>query len=247
MKKIKRILFVSVLGLVLIVLIATIVIGVSLDKIVKTGVETVAPTLTQTPVTLDSVGISLLTGSASIKGLVVGNPSGYQAPTAISIGRAAIRLSPGSLLSDKIVIRSVEVRAPEITFEGNPFGANNLSKILDNMNGAPSPASPGQNTSKKPAKKLEVDNFVLVGAKVHVQLTGILNKQLNLTLPDIHLVDLGQGTDGITAADLTRKVLQQIIAATVKEVGKAAEGLGGSTVGGGLNKIKSGLGSLFGK
>jgi uncharacterized protein involved in outer membrane biogenesis len=243
MKKIKKILFISIIGLLAVILIAAIVIGANLDRIVKLSVETVAPTITQTPVTLDSAGISLLTGSASLKGLVVGNPPGYQSPSAISIDKAAISLSPGSLLSDKIVIRSIEIHAPEITFEGNPFGANNLGKILDNVNGTPDTNGPVRPGTNKPAKKLEVDDFLLAGAKVHVHLTGFVKKDLDLTLPDIHLTDLGKDNDGITVVELTKKVLQQVIHSTITAVGKEAGNLSGSSV----NKIKSGLGGIFGK
>ena len=140
-----------------------VVIGINLDKIVKTAVETVAPKIAQTTVTLDSVSLSLLTGSASLNGLVVGNPSGYKSPFAISVGKAAVSVSPGSLLSDKIVVKSIEVRAPEITFEGNPFGANNLNQILANVNsaaGTNAPAAQTTTASGKPAKKLEVDDFL---------------------------------------------------------------------------------------
>jgi len=247
MKKIKKILVVSIIGLLAVILIAAIVIGANLDRIVKLSVETVAPTITQTPVTLDSAGISLLTGSASFKGLVVGNPPGYQSPSAIRIDKAAISLSPGSLLSDKIVIRSIEIHAPEITFEGNPFGANNLAKILDNVNGTPDTNGPIRPGTNKPAKKLEVDDFLLAGAKVHVQLTGFLNKDLDLTLPDIHLVDLGKGNDGITVVELTKEVLQQVIRSTITAVGKEAGSISGKTVGNSVNKIKSGLGGFFNK
>lgn len=247
MNKIKKILLVSAIGVIALILIATIIIGLSLDKIVKKGVETVAPGITKTTVTLDAVNISLLTGSAGVKGLVVGNPSGYQSASAISMDQAAVTISPASLLSDKIVIRSITIQAPEITFEGNPFGANNLSQILDNVNGTAKTNNPTTTASGKPAKKLEVDEFLLSGAKVHVQLTGILNKQLDLTLPDIHLVDLGKGADGITAVDLTQKVLQEVIASTIKAVGDEAGHVTGGSVGQGLNKIKSGLGGIFGK
>jgi uncharacterized protein involved in outer membrane biogenesis len=249
MKKIKKILFAAIIGLIALILIVSIVIGVNLDKIVKTAIETVAPTITQTPVTLNAVSLSVLTGSASVKSLIVGNPPGYQSPSAISIDQAAVSVAPASLLSDKIVVRSIAIQAPEITFEGNPFGANNLGKILDNVNGAAPANNPAPTTpSGKPAKKLEVDDFLLAGAKVHVQLTGIVKKQLNLTLPDIHLVDLGKDTDGITAAELTQKVLQQVITATVKAVGDVAQkNLSGHALGQGLNKIKSGLGNILGK
>ncbi|HTV75410.1 MAG TPA: hypothetical protein VMD57_00310, partial [Candidatus Baltobacteraceae bacterium] len=62
--------------------------------------------------------------------------------------------------------------------------------------------------------------------------------------------NLGTGPDGITATDLTRAIFQEITTATLKAVandttnlGKGAEKLGGS----GLDKLKQGIGSLFGK
>jgi uncharacterized protein involved in outer membrane biogenesis len=255
MKKIKSILVFVLIGLVVLVLVVAVVIGANLGRIVKAGIETVGPKITQTPITVDSVGLSLLSGSASVNGLVVGNPTGYQSTNAIDMDKASVSIAPGSLLSDKIVIKSVEVRAPQITFEGNPFGANNLSQLLDNVKGAPTtnevvPASQTASGTAKPAKKLEVDDFLIAGAKVHVQLTGIINKSLDLTLPDIHLTDLGKGTDGITAAELTQVVLKEVISATIKSVGEAAGSItnvSGKTLNGTVDKIKTGLGGIFGK
>jgi len=252
MKKIKKILLFAVIALVALLVIVAVVVGASLGKIVKAGIETVAPKITQTSVTVDSVDLSLLSGSAGINGLVVGNPTGYSATNAISMDKASVSISPGSLLSDKIVVKSIEVHAPQITFEGNPFGKNNLTDLLANVKGAPTTNETTQTTSgaTKPAKKLEVDDFLIAGAEVHVQLTGIINKSLDLTLPDIHLTDLGKGTDGITAAELTQDVLQEVISATIKSVGDAASSItnvGGKALGGTVDKIKSGLGGIFGK
>ena len=92
--------------------------------------------------------------------------------------------------------------------------------------------------------------YHFAGAKVHVQLTGIVSKSLDLTLPDIHLTDLGTGTDGITAAELTQDVLKEVISSTIKSVGEAAASITnvtGKTLNGTVNKIKSGLGGIFGK
>ena len=80
-----------------------------LGNIVKAGIETVGPKITQTTITVDAVDLSLLTGSARVKGLVVGNPEGYKAPNAISVGLAAVSVSPMSVLSDKIVVESIRV------------------------------------------------------------------------------------------------------------------------------------------
>ncbi len=201
MKKAKKILLIIGIGLLVLIVVAVIVVGLFLGKIVKAGMNTVGPKITQTTLTVDAVDVSMLTGSAKVKNLVIGNPEGYKAPNAISVGLAAVSVSPMSVLSDKIVVKSVRVESPEITFEGNPFGANNLKKIQDNVNAAAaslqSPLSTNQPAKTaapaKPGKKLEVDEFLITGAKIHFG-TGP-----TLPLPDIHLTDLGKGPEGITA------------------------------------------------
>ncbi len=49
---------------------------------------------------------------------------------------------------------------------------------------------------------------------------------MTLSLPDIHLTDLGTNSDGITPADLTRVVLKAVTTATVKAVSASASDLG---------------------
>jgi hypothetical protein len=247
------------IGILVLLVVGVLVVGVFLGGIVKVGMEAVGPKITQTSLTVSSVNVSLLGGSAGVNGLVLGNPEGYKAPQAISVGKAAVSISPGSLLSDKIVIHSIEVRDAEITFEGNPLGANNLSKLMDNVNAMTAsankvdtnaPAATPTAGARKPAKKLEVDDFLMTGAKVHANLTGLINKEITLTLPDIHFTDLGKGNDGVTAADLTKKVLGEITTGTIKALTDAVANLGKGVTGAagaGVDKLKKGLGGLFGK
>ncbi len=251
----KKILVSIVVVLVVLIIVAVIVVGFFLGAIVKKGVETIGPKITQVSIKVDKVNLSLLTGSAGIKGLIVGNPEGYKTPQAISVGSAAVGVNPFSVLSDKIIVRSVRVEAPEITFEGNPFGANNLNTILKNVNAAAksSETATTNTTTKaaqKPGKKIEVDEFLITGAKVNFN--GVI-----LPLPDIHLTDLGKDKDGITAADLTRRVLDAITTSTIKAVGSAATDIGknaqtmgkdlGKSLGSNVNSITKSLGGLFKK
>lgn len=255
----KKILLGIGIGLLAVIVIVVIVVSFFLGDVVKAGMETVGPKVTQTSLTVGAVHVGILTGSGGVDNLVLGNPDEYKAksPNAITVGKAAVSLSPGSLLSDKIVIKSVEVRSPEITFEGNPLGANNLKKIMDNVNAftggmAAKPAdtnAPAKGTAK-PAKKLQVDDFLITGAKVHFN-------GATLPLPDIHFSDLGKGPDGITAGDLTQKVLGEITTATLKAVAESLTHLGKGAadaatgavkdVGGAAGKIGKSLGGLFGK
>jgi hypothetical protein len=268
---IKKIILWLVVLVVVVVVVGIVAVALSLDKIVKTGIETVGPKMTQTKLTVDSVNLSLLSGSAGINGLVLGNPEGFKTPQAISVGKAAVSIVPGSIMSDKVVIHSVEVRNAEITFEGSPYGANNLKKIMDNVNEmagsakADAAAPAATPADKKAGKKLQVDDFLISGAKVHASITGIPGvdlKEITVPIPDIHFSDLGKGPEGITAAELTQLVLKNISAETMKAVGDNAKNLlgdaaknvlsgvatnGVKAVGAGVDSLKKGLGGLLGK
>jgi len=247
----------AVIGLLAVIIIAVIVVGLFLGTIVKTGINTVGPKITQTTLTVDTVDLSLLTGSATIKNLVVGNPAGYKVPNAISIGLTAVSVSPMSVLSDKIVVKSIRLESPEITFEGGLSG-NNLSKLLDNVNGTaknggPESADKTAAASNQPGKKLEVDDLLITGAKVRGTLVLVGGREVTLPtlpLPDIHLADLGKGPEGITSAELTKEVLAQVTDETLKAVAKDATNLGKDAekaVGAGVNKITTGIGGLLKK
>lgn len=253
----KKILIGTGVGILVVIASVVIIVGFFLGDIVKKGMETVGPKITQTTLTVDSIHVSILTGSGGVNGLVLGNPEGFKSTNAISVGKAAVSVTPLSVLGDKIVIKSVEVREPEINFEGNPFGANNLQKIMDNVSaftGGPqdktadtnAPAKPG---APKPAKKLQVDDFLIVGAKVHAIISGVPGlgiKEITLPLPDIHLSNLGQGPDGITPAALIKEVLGQVTTATIKAVASSA-GDATKTLGGEASKLGKSIGGIFKK
>jgi uncharacterized protein involved in outer membrane biogenesis len=235
----KKIISTIVLALLAVIIIALIVVGVCLNRIIKTTVETYGPKMTQTTVTLDSVNLSLLTGSAKVKGLAVGNPKGYNTPQSFSVGLVAVGLDPMSVFSKKVVIRSIRVESPNITFEGGLSG-NNLSQISDNVNSTGQSGgtlSTNAATAPQSEKKFEVDDLVVTGAEVQVVINGTgMSKPQVIPLPDIHLTDLGTGGDGITAADLTQRIMNAITSATIQSVAQTAANLGKNAAN--LNQIK---------
>jgi len=245
---------------VILLIAAVVIVCANLNAIVKKGIETVGPQITKTTVTVKAVNLSVLTGAATLDGFVVGSPEGFKAPNAISIGTIAVGVDPTTILKDKIVVRSIKIEAPEITFEGDLLGGNNLSKIMDSVNAVNKNqvqrAGSTNQVGVAPSRKLEVDDFLITGAKVHGDITAVGNKaiQLNLTLPDIHLNNLGQGPEGITTTDLTRRVLSAVVTATIKAVTAEASGLGksvsdaaGKAATEGVNKITKGIGGVLGK
>ncbi len=236
----------------------------SLDSLVKKGVETVGPQITKTEMKLEKASISILSGSGALHGFHIGNPEGYKTPTAIKFGEASVGVKPGSVLSDKIHVTHVKVVGPEITFEGALGSKNNLSKIMENVEEATGGSAPADKSSPPAdsgaSKKLQVDDFLISGAKVNVTLTALGGRQLTVAIPDIHMTNLGSGPEGITAGELTKLVLKNInketfeaIQKSVADVGKqAADALKDMSKGGtnSINKAAEtlkGVGDLFKK
>ena len=251
MKWVKRLLIVVVVLVVLIFLGAFLF----LDSIVKRGVEKVGPAITKVDVKLGSAHISPFSGSGELKKFVLGNPQGYKSPSAISVGSMGVSVVPNSVMGDKVIIRYVKLEAPEINFEGSPLGENNLTKILANVQGTESKQPETKEEAKSKSKKLQVDEFLISGAKVRVNATVLGKEQTaSLTIPEIHLTKLGQGPEGITPAELTSVVLKAITAETLKAVSGSLGNMGKEVLGGvstnateTLQKGVKGIGDIFKK
>lgn len=252
MKKILLVLAV----LAVVVVAALFFIGSNLDGIVKKAVETAGPPITQTTLTLDGVSLSPRSGSGALKGLTLGNPTGYSSPYAIKLGEAKLEVDPASVLTDKIHVRSIAVTGPQITIEGG-IGDNNLKKILANIDSFTAGEKSGATSNTGPKKKLQVDDFLLSGAKVDVKFALLGGQPLSVTLPDIHLTNLGTSGDGITPGELSKKVFsavfEQVIPAVTAQLGKLGnlgKEFGKGAMGnakGAVDKAAGGLGNLFKK
>lgn len=243
---------VKVIIVLFLLLIAGLVVGfLSLDRIVHKSVETVGPALTKVEVKLKDADLSPFSGSGKLQGLLVGNPPGFTTPEAIKVGAVAVKVEPRSVLGDKVIVRSVRMEAPEITFEGDLKG-NNLSKILENVQGTEEKPAATKEEEKAKSRKLQVDDFLLTGARVHVTSPLLGGKTATVSIPEIHLANLGQGPEGITPAELTKKVLREVIESTVKHmganIGEITKEVTGTLKGAGTNvmdKATKGIGDLL--
>lgn len=232
-----------ILGVFVLLVLVLFVFGfIFLGGVVKAGVEKVGPMVTKVPVKLDAATLSVFNGSGELKGLEVGNPEGYKTPNAIKVGNVAVSVSPGSVFGSKIVVHSVRVDAPEITYEASGIKDNNLSKILANVQSlAGTNKEPAAATGSK--KGLQVDEFVITGGKIHMSATMLGGKTATLPLPEIRLAAMGQGPEGITPVEMTEKVLSAVVNGTLKAVAEGAAALGKEAVGAAANAGKEGVDS----
>lgn len=214
-----------------VVLIAAFAIFFSLNSIAKKGVETVGPMVTKTEVKLHGANLSPFSGKGQLTGFVVANPPGYQAPSAIEVGDVKVNVNVKSVFSDVVLVETIDIRSPEITFEGG-FTDNNLKTLLNNVSGGePATESPTPSSgSTEAGKKLKVASLRIQGAKVRVNLKGgVVAKTSTISIPDIHLVNIGMDQNGVSSAELSRQVMHEILKGIGKSMPEVAVNLTGNS------------------
>lgn len=263
MKKSKKILLIT--GSSILVLLA--VLMLSLGQIIKTGVNTAGPKLAGVPVHLDKAIVNPFTGLVQIKGLVIGNPEGFNTPSAMELNNFKLKIKMSSLFSKAIVIEQILIDAPQITFEKS-LKSSNLSTLQANLAPKETAASKTEAApapeKKKAAKKVIIEDFQLNGAKVNATFTALGGKKMTLPLPSIHLKDIGKESQGASPAEVLSEVFGSITksvenaaAAVMDAAGKALKDVGGAATDaakgatdaakGAVDSVKKGLGGLLGK
>lgn len=240
----KKVLLSIVIGLLALVVIAYIAAHFFLGSLVKTGVNNVGPRVTQTDVTLVDASLSP-TGSGTLTGLAVDNPTGWTDANALYLGRVDFDVEPTSVLSDTIVINSLVIDQPELTYETR-LVASNIADLLKNIEASLGPSAPKPDDPNTPPKKFIVKHFKLTDGKVTI---GVGPAALPVPLPSLELNDLGVNEGGLTAGQLSVAVLRQVLANVVTATTGAALQSGG-TLGAGateqLKKTGENLKKLFG-
>jgi hypothetical protein len=165
----------------------------SRDAIIKRAIESYGPQVTGVSVKVGSVKLEPLDGRGAIRGLEVGNPKGFKAPRALSLGEMRLALDPASLAADVVHISEVSLEAPSITYERGANG-DNLSAIQRHIE------SYLPKTAKGPERRFIIDHVQVRKARVSY------GGAVDVDVPDLQLRDLGRKAGGATAAEITREI-----------------------------------------
>ena len=227
-----------------------IVLAFFLGSIVKAGVNSFGPKLTQTRVELASANLSPLTGSGTLTGLAVGNPKGWSDNNAFSLGKVQVRLQPFSIFGDHIVIDEITIDGPEFLYETR-IVTSNIKDLLKNIEAFTGSGGKGAESKSGQPIKFIVKKFRLTNGVARLG-TGVA--ALPVPLPLISINDLGVQEGGITpdqlAGVLMKNVLSGIVAGTANALGQVGSTAGAAS----LEKTKEAakkagenLKKLFGK
>jgi len=236
MKTMKRL---ALAGMALLVLLAGGVywLSQSMDGLVKTGIEKYGPVVTKVPVKVAAVEIKPVDGGGAIRGLEIGNPSGYKTPVALKAGEIRLAIDPATLAKDVVVVREVVIQSPVVNYEAGSSG-NNLEAIQKNIEAYVASMSSDKRDAGAPKKKLVIENLYIRDAKVSLTSAMTLGSTVTASLPDLHLRGIGRKSNGATADE----VVQQVWGALVRSTGNVASRAGNAIMEGGKSVIEGAKG-----
>jgi len=207
-------------GLLVLIVVACGIVFYQLNSLVREAVLQIGPRITGTTVELDTVDISVFDGSASIAGLAIGNPEGFQQTHIFLLESVQVDIDLPTILEDVIVINRIFIQSPEIFYEGSN-SQDNFRALLDNI-AANMPASGEEQETTAAPKKIIIDDFVIVGGMVTARHEVLGSRVLDLPLPELRLTDIGRNSNGATAEEAARQIIQQITRAVSSTLAESA-------------------------
>jgi len=180
----------------------------NLDRLVRDAIVGYGSQMTQAPVRLGAVKLSAGDGLGVLRELSIGNPAGFKTAHALRVEQIAIAVDLASLTREVVLIRQIELIAPDLIYE-KAGGRTNFdalqANIAQQLGASGAPAKDG-----KPGKRFIVESFALRKARAQVSAGFLQGNTVSIALPDISLHDIGKAQGGLTADELGQVIAQAI-------------------------------------
>ncbi len=207
----------------------------SLDQVVASAIRTYGPDITGVSVKLASVNIAPVDGMAALRGLELGNPTGFKTSRALAVDSISMQLDVASVTKDVVRIKEIVIDQANVTYE-YASGGSNLDVIQRHVEAYIAEKTGGASTKKDAStqKKIIIEHLYVTGTRAGVSADMLQGKTMTLVLPDIHLTDIGKKSGGVTPAEATRQVVSAISQSATKAVAPL-------NLGGAMESIKKGV------
>ncbi len=190
----------------------------SIDSIAKAAIVRGSTYALGVQTTLASADIGIVSGEFTMKGLVVANPEGFESDHFLRLDEGFLAVSLGSLRQDTVEVPTLALTGIDINLEKRG-GRANYKIIADNLKRFESgdTADDGaQADAGKPGKRFVIHEIIIRDVNVTVDLVpagGALTR-LEVPIEEIRMTDVG--SESMTTAELTDRVIKMILAAIVK-------------------------------
>lgn len=228
----------AIVALVLVLLVVGVFVAVllSINSIVKAGIEKGGTYALGVPTTVGSVSIGLTSGQASLSGLNVANVQGYKAPHFLKLGQGDLAVTLGSLPQKVTEIPKLSLENIDVQLERTGDGGN-YQRILDNLKRVTGGGKPGEPAPAPPTppagdeKRFVVKDLTIRNVRVELNMLaapGALGDALAkatsvpVTIDLIELHNVGKTGDGVqgtgvTLGQLTSIIVQAVLSAAAEK------------------------------
>ncbi|MCC3304381.1 hypothetical protein [Sneathiella sp. HT1-7] len=211
----RRGLTIVMIGIVILFCVAIVTVYLSIGSVITSTIENYGTAITQTKVTLRETEFSPTTGEAELLDLKIANPAPYKAQPAFLTPRIKMQIDPQTVNSETIIIKRIEIEAPEITYEITNSG-DNLRTIRFYIKEAIAVEARGPILVDHagPTKKFIINDLYITNAVVIVEAEELMGKKATAVLDNLHLEDLGQSENGLYPAALIEAIYRPLLQAT---------------------------------
>lgn len=190
----------------------------NLDSIVAGVIEESGSEVLKTDVSVSGVSIDLKGGKATIAGMTIANPPGYSNVKLFEMENIAVDLDLGSIDGEVLVINSIRIQNPKISFEGKEDGGSNMQTLMENIN---SSASESSDETSSDELLMIINNFELSGAHVKAISEMKPGEPTEIKLPSIKMSGIGKAQGGVTAEVVAQEITHELISTVLNAAAKA--------------------------
>ena len=211
-----------------------------LGPLAKSLATSLAPKYTGTDFKVAKIYVNPYTGCLRVEDFHLGNPEGYDAEDAVSVGKFNVDIAIGALFGNKLHIKNVDIIDPYASYLGNN-GTNNFDAILANLKKNLDLKEEEEEEEKEKSKmKVVIDRFHIEGVKFKMGIMPTIPIPIPITLRDLGTKDSeGKEADGITMKEMGSTLASQVSDAFSKAGGSfmglfsgdAAKGVGDAVKG----------------
>lgn len=183
MKKILKISAIFI-GLLIVLVVG---LALSIDYILKSGIENTGSDMFLTKLSVESVNVSLFGGDVRFEGISIANPEGFDdGDSAMTIREIHLRMEPLSLFSDTIYIHELDVQMIDVLFEHTAeTGRSNIGQLRQNLE--------AYSASSKPLDiAVVIDQFAMIDATLTIRTDIPAVETYTATIPRVELSGIGR-------------------------------------------------------